>query len=125
MTEHDLVRLLEEHTAAWNSHDIDRLMNLFSHDCVFEASGGTEVFGQRFSGCDEVRAAFAGVFERLRDANWGGGRHAVIGENYGLSEWTLTGILANGDRLEVNGCDFLTFRDGKIVLKNSFRKNRA
>jgi hypothetical protein len=24
----------------------------------------------------------------------------------------------------VNGCDLLTFRDGKIAIKNSYRKNR-
>ncbi len=25
---------------------------------------------------------------------------------------------------EVHGCDLLTFRDGKIALKNAYRKNR-
>ena len=125
MNEAELLELIEEHTAAWNSHDLDRLMSLFADDCAFEASGGTEVCGQRFEGREAVRAAFAATFEQLADANWGGGRHAVINEEYGVSEWTLTGTFANGDRLEVNGCDFLTIRDGKITLKNSFRKNRT
>jgi len=26
--------------------------------------------------------------------------------------------------VEVHGCDLFTFRDGKIALKNSYRKNR-
>jgi hypothetical protein len=26
--------------------------------------------------------------------------------------------------VEVNGCDLFTFRDGRIAVKNSYRKNR-
>jgi uncharacterized protein (TIGR02246 family) len=124
MDEVDLMRLLEEHTEAWNSHDLDRLMGLFVDDCVFDASGGSEVHGQRFAGRDHVRAAFAQVFEMMPDANWGDGRHAVIGDGYGVSEWTLTGTLSSGDRVEVDGCDFLTFRGSEIIRKNSYRKQR-
>ena len=40
MEHDDLERLLVEHTEAWNSHDLDRLLGLFAFDCVFEASGG-------------------------------------------------------------------------------------
>ena len=124
MESDDLRRLLIEHTAAWNSHDIDRLMRLFADDCVFEASGGPEHHGSRFGGRDEVRAAFAGVLDSMPDANWGDGRHFVISDDYGVSEWRLTGTLLDGSRVDVLGCDFLTVRDGKFVRKNSFRKQR-
>jgi ketosteroid isomerase-like protein len=30
----------------------------------------------------------------------------------------------DGSRVEVNGCDLFTFRDGKIAVKNSYRENR-
>lgn len=120
----DLDRLLIEHTEAWNSHDIDRLMRLFSDDCVFEASGGPEHCGTRFSGLATVRAAFADVLESMPDANWGGARHFVIADDYGVSEWRLTGTLPDGARVDVLGCDFLTARDGKITRKSSFRKQR-
>ena len=33
-------------------------------------------------------------------------------------------LKADGKRVEVAGCDLLTLRDGKIAVKNSFRKNR-
>jgi ketosteroid isomerase-like protein len=120
----DLERLLIEHTDAWNSHDIDRLMSLFADDCVFEASGGPESCGHRFSGRVEVRRAFADVLASMPDANWGDGRHFVIAEDYGVSEWRLTGTLLGGSRLDVLGCDFLTVRDNKIIRKNAFRKQR-
>jgi ketosteroid isomerase-like protein len=120
----DLERLLIEHTDAWNSHDLDRLMSLFAEDCVFEASAGSAACGHRFDGWAEVRTAFAEVFDAMPDASWGGGRHFVISDDYGVSEWRLTGTLADGSRVDVFGCDFLTARDDKIVRKNSFRKQR-
>jgi steroid delta-isomerase-like uncharacterized protein len=120
----DLKRLLIEHTDAWNSHDVDRLMGLFADDCVFEASGGPEFDGRRFEGRAHVRSAFAEVFNSMPDANWSGGRHFVISHDYGVSEWRLTGTLHDGKRIDVLGCDFLTVRDDKIVRKNSFRKQR-
>lgn len=120
----DLERLLVEHTEAWNSHDIERLMSLFADDCVFEASGGSEFCGRSFVGRDQVMAAFAGVFDSMPDAHWGDGRHYVIADDYGVSEWRLTGTPLDGSRVDVLGCDFLTVRDDRIVRKNSFRKQR-
>lgn len=119
-----LSTLIVEHTDAWNAHDLDRLMDLFTDDCVFDASGGTQVRGQRFEGKTAVREAFLAVFNGMPDARWGGGRHYVLGANYYVSEWTLTGALLDGSRVEVDGCDFLTIKDGRIARKNSFRKQR-
>jgi steroid delta-isomerase-like uncharacterized protein len=120
----DLERLLVEHTDAWNSHDLDRLMRLFADDCVFEASAGPDSHGRRFEGRAYVTAAFAEVLESMPDANWGDGRHFVIADDYGVSEWRLTGTRVDGTCVDVLGCDFLTVRRGKIVRKNSFRKQR-
>jgi ketosteroid isomerase-like protein len=120
-----LQRLLIEHTDAWNSHDIDRLMALFGEGCVFEASAGPDVCGRRFEGTSQVRSAFVDVFHSMPDAHWGDGRHFVLSDGYGVSEWRLTGTLLDGNRVDVLGCDFLTVRGGKIVRKNSFRKQRT
>jgi ketosteroid isomerase-like protein len=57
------------------------------------------------------------------DAQWNDAHHLVCGAR-GISEWRFTGTRADGARVEVNGCDLFTFRDGKIALKNSYRKNR-
>jgi ketosteroid isomerase-like protein len=120
----DLEHVLIEHTAAWNSHDLDRLMSLFADECVFEASGGPDFCGSRFVGREEVSSAFADVFDSMPDATWAEGRHFAIAEDYGVSEWRLTGTRIDGSKLDVLGCDFLTVRDDKIVRKNSFRKQR-
>ncbi len=115
---------LEAFADAWNAHDIDALMALMSEDCVFEASAGPDVCGARYVGREAVRASFAEVWVTFRDARWGNARHFICGER-GVSEWTFTGTYADGTHIEVNGCDLFTFRDGKIALKNSYRKNRS
>lgn len=125
MDSDDLERLLVEHTDAWNSHDLDRLMTMFADDCVFESSAGPDFCGRRYEGRAEVRSAFAAVFHSMPDANWGDGRHFAISEGYGVSEWRLTGTLLDGTRVDVLGCDFLTVHGNKIVRKNSFRKQRT
>ncbi len=120
----ELVILLEEFAAAWNNHDLDGLMSMMTEHCVFEASGGTNVNGERYKGQEAVRASFASVFQKFPDAHWGGARHFVTG-NRGVSQWTFSGTMNDGRRIEVDGCDIFTFSEGKIAIKNSFRKNRV
>ena len=119
----DLLDLLDRFADAWNRHDLDALMAMMTDDCVFEASAGPHVDGQRSDGKPAVRAAYAAVFETFHDAHWANPRHFIAG-NRGVSEWTFTGTQRDGRRVEVNGCDLFTFRDGKIAIKNSYRKNR-
>jgi steroid delta-isomerase-like uncharacterized protein len=119
----DLLKLLDRFADAWNRHDLEALMSMMTDDCVFEASAGPQVNGQRSEGQEAVRAAFAAVFEAFHDAHWAGARHFIAGSR-GVSEWTFTGTNMDGKRVEVNGCDLLTFRDGKIAIKNAYRKNR-
>ena len=40
----------------------------------------------------------------------------------GISQWTLTGTPASGQPIEVRGCDFYTFQNGKVAKKDSFWK---
>ena len=116
-------KLLERFADAWNRHDLDALMSMMTDDCVFEASAGPDVDGQRSEGTHAVRAAFAAVFETFPDAHWANPRYFIAGDR-AVSEWTFTGTRTDGARVVVNGCDLLTLRDGKIAVKNSFRKNR-
>lgn len=109
---------------AWNRHDVDALMSFMTEDCVFEASAGPDVCGSRYAGFESVRAAFVEIWTTFPDAHWGNARHLVAGD-HGVSEWTFKGTRINGTRVEVQGCDLFIFRDGKIALKNSYRKNRS
>jgi steroid delta-isomerase-like uncharacterized protein len=122
-SEADVFKLLDRFADAWNRHDLDALMSMMTDDCVFAASAGPQIDGRRSEGTQAVRAAFAAVFEACPDAHWANCRHFIAG-NRGVSEWTFTGTQRDGSRVEVNGCDLFTFRDGRIAIKNSYRKNR-
>ena len=115
--------LLHAFADAWDGHDVVSLMSFMSDDCVFEASAGPEICGERSEGREAVRGAFAAVWATFPNAHWGNARHFVCGDR-GVSEWTFTGTRQDGTKVEVHGCDLFTFRDGKISVKNSYRKNR-
>ena len=117
------IDVLEAFADAWNRHAVDALMAFMTEDCAFEASAGSEICGTRYVGREAVRAAFNEVWVTFPDAHWGNARHFICGAR-GVSEWTFTGTHADGAHVEVHGCDLFTFRDGKIALKNSYRKNR-
>ena len=117
------VDVLQAFADAWNRHDVGALMSFMTEDCVFESSAGPDVWGTRYAGRDAVRAGFAEVWAVFPDAQWADPRHFVQGDR-GVSEWTFTGTRSDGSRVEVRGCDLFTFREGKIALKNSYRKNR-
>ena len=119
-----VLKMLDEFAAAWNRHDVDGLMACMADDCVFEAAAGPEVAGTRHVGRDAVRRSYAAVFEAYRDGRWNNPRHFVAGTR-AVSEWTFTGTTKDGARVEVNGCDVFTLKGTKIVLKNSYRKQRS
>ena len=108
----------------WNGHDVDVLMTFMSDDFVFEAAAGRDACGTRHAGRARVREAFARVFASFPDVRFDDARHFVSGDR-GLSEWIFRGTSADGKKVEVNGCDVFTFRDGKIAVKSSYLKNRT
>ncbi len=108
---------------AWNRHDVDGLMSFMHDDCVFEASAGGEACGARHAGREAVAKTFAAAWSTVRDAQWENDRHFVHGD-FGVSQWTFTGTAPDGSRIETDGVDVFTFKDGKILVKNAFRKTR-
>ena len=108
---------------AWNQHDIDALMSFMHDDCVFETAGGAQAYGTRHTGTEAVRIAFAAAWQTVKDAQWLNGTHFVQGD-FGVSQWTFTGTADDGSRIETDGVDLFTFKEGKIQSKKVFRKTR-
>ncbi len=117
------IQLLKTFNNAWNRHDIDALMACMTDACVFHAVAGPDMLGRTFEGRDAVRAAFQSAWETFPDASWTEGVHFVAG-NRGVSESTFRGTKADGSRVEARMVDVFTLRDGKIEVKNAFRKDR-
>ena len=113
-----LVRLLD----AFNDHDLDRIMEFFSADCVLESPRGDNPWGTRFDGPDAVREGLAQRFRGLPDVRYDEDEHWVCGER-GVSRWLLTGTTTSGESVRVHGCDLFDFApDGLIRRKDSYWK---
>jgi ketosteroid isomerase-like protein len=119
----DIRSILVELCDAFNAHDLDRIMAHFAEECVLEMPRGNKPWGSRFEGKRNVRTALASRFEGLPDVHYGKAEHfADAAAETGISRWTLTGTRRDGTRVEVQGCDFYTFRDGSVVRKDSYWK---
>jgi len=44
------IKDLENYSDAWNAHDIDKIMDYMTDDCIFETGGGSEKYETRFVG---------------------------------------------------------------------------
>ena len=113
------VEFLEAFGNAWNRHDVDEIMSFFDEDCVFITG-----WGARFEGPARVREAVAEFFRRFPDAKFSEATHIVRGKR-GLSEWLFSATGAHGKKLDMIGCDTFRFKNGKIAVKNAFRKDRG
>ena len=66
--------------------------------------------------------AFTAVWTAISDAHWDHNGDFVHG-NRAVSEWTFTGANSDGKRVEAQGVDLFTLRDGRIVVKPASRKH--
>lgn len=117
------IAILDSFVNAFNAHDADKIMSYMTDDCIFEASAGPDANGEKFVGKEAVKKAFEDVFKNFPDAKWINPQHFLAGDR-AVSEWIFTGTKPDGSKIEVTGCDLFTFRNGKIYIKNSYRKNR-
>ena len=108
---------------AFNRHDVDGVMKCFADDCVFYTVGGDEAYGAKIEGAEAIAMAFSAVWAGMKDAHWDHHSHFVCGDR-AVSEWTFSGTDANGMRVEAQGADLFTLRDGKIIVKQALRKSR-
>jgi ketosteroid isomerase-like protein len=115
------VELLQQVLDAFNRHDLDAIMAVFSEDAVLEAPRGTDPWGTRYVGKAAVREGLAGRFAGIPDVQYTEDRHMVCGDR-GVSEWLLTGTTTAGEHIAVRGCDLFEFRDDLIVRKDSYWK---
>lgn len=117
------IEFLKAFGDAWNRHDIEALMSMMDDDSVFHAVAGPDLQGKTYSGDVAVREGFELAWQTFPDAAWLDGEHFVVG-NRGVSETTFTGTKSDGTRIEARMVDIFTFRNGKIAVKNAFRKDR-
>src|ERR1700746_511211 len=114
----------EEFGAAWNSGDADLVASFFADDGVYHASVGPDHLGKSYVGKEEIRRGIKAFFERFPDGRFENLKVVVAGD-LGSFEWDFVATDASGKSITTAGCDLLTFRDDKVILKNAFRKAKS
>jgi taurine dehydrogenase small subunit len=110
----ELEETIERYNAAWNAHDVDRIVELHAPGMVFE----NHTAGERVDG-EEVRAHIAGIFENWPDLAFRG-RRLYARDGLVVNEWTATATDRDGRRLEWDGVDIFPFQDGLILRKDVY-----
>ncbi|MCG9701400.1 nuclear transport factor 2 family protein [Vibrio natriegens] len=114
---------LQSFSDAWNNHDIDALMSFMTDDCVFQTVAGDGLLGNTIEGYEAVRNSFELVWQNFPDAAWSDPVHFVCGDR-AVTESTFSATNPDGTVIEARMVDVFTLRDGKISVKNAFRKAR-
>jgi ketosteroid isomerase-like protein len=114
---------VERFNTVWNGHDVDGIMAMMTDDVVFEASFGKDPWGTRVIGKPAVRELLEDMFRRIPDVRWDEIHHFAH-PDLAVVEWLTTGTPRGSTRYEVQGCDVLALRDGKIAAKRSYRKGQ-
>ncbi len=113
--------MLQAFLDAFNAHDVDAIMSLFTEDCVFDTPRGPAPGGQHLVGKQQVRAGIQARFDGIPDIHYGDDRHWTCGDR-GVSEWTIRGTQVTGETIEVRGCDLFELTDNRISRKDAFWK---
>ncbi len=124
MSDAEKIALLDSFATAFNAHDADALMTYMidDDDCVFYSAAGGTPQGGAFRGRAAVKAAYEAVWKKYPDARWNNPTHFVSGER-GITQWLFTGSTLDGkEKSQVRGCDVFEFKNDKILVKDSYRK---
>jgi ketosteroid isomerase-like protein len=106
---------------AFNSRDVDRIMEFFAEDCTFLMARGPEPAGRRVHGKAAVRKVLADRFKVIPDMRWDHIDDFMCGTR-AVSVWMVTGVGKDGEKLNYQGCDIYEFRGDKILNKDTYWK---
>lgn len=109
----------EQWIAAWNSHNPDRMLPLFTDDVLYE----DVAFGSVNHGKTELRKFATEEFDGVPDLELKLLRAHIHG-GHGTIEWTFSGtdkgVFKTGKKFSVRGVSVIDLRDGKISRNLDF-----
>jgi len=115
------LELMRRISAAFNSRDVERIVECFAEDGVFCLARGPESVGRTLKGKAAIRKALADRFKQIPDMRWENEDYILAGDR-AISIWTVRGRGADGEELNYQGCDIYRFEGDKIIHKNTFWK---
>jgi steroid delta-isomerase-like uncharacterized protein len=123
----ELQEFIDRYNAAWNDHDVEKIVSLHTEDSVFE----NHVTGDVNVGREQIGRAIAGIFSVFPDLSFET-RRAYIREDLVVQEWTARGthegtmtrsgmdVPPTGRKVEYKGMDVIPIRDGLVARKDVY-----
>ena len=113
------IPIVEKWVAAWNSHDVDKVVPLFTNDVVYE----DVTFGAVNHGSAELRKFASFFFEAVPDMKFELLESSVQGKR-GVIEWVFSGtdkgVYKTGKRFTVRGVSIINLDNGRISRNLDF-----
>ena len=117
------IELMRAISAAFNSRDVERIVDCFAEDGVFCLARGPETVGRTLRGKMAIRQALADRFKQIPDMRWENEEYVLAPPDRAISVWTVRGKGSDGEDLNYQGVDIYRFDTaGKIIHKNTFWK---
>ena len=122
-----LQELIDRYNDAWNSHDVDAILEMHAEDSVFE----NHTTGDRNVGKEAIGNAIRGIFTVFPDLTFET-RRRYIREDLVVQEWTARGthlgkmnragleVEPTGRQVEYRGMDVIPFEHGKVARKDVY-----
>jgi taurine dehydrogenase small subunit len=118
----DYRKLLDDIMDAFNRHDWDGVVSFFAEDGCWLASKGPEPrTGRTLRGKQAIKEYLVLRHKAFPNLQWVNDKHWVMGDK-ALSEWTVQGSSATGEKIDWLGCDLWEFHDGKVTKKDTYWK---
>jgi len=113
---------MREISAAFNSRDVERIVDCFAEDGTFCLARGPEPVGRTLRGKAAIRKALTDRFRQIPDMRWENEEYILAPPDRAISVWTVRGRGVDGEDLNYRGCDIYLFQGDKIIAKNTFWK---
>lgn len=113
------LQTVERFNEAFNAHDVDRVMELMTGDCVFENTRPPPD-GERVEGQREVRAFWEAFFQRSPEARFTTEEIFAAGDRC-VVRWRYDWI-RDGEPGHIRGVDLFRVRGSRVAEKLSYVK---
>lgn len=114
--------LLDRIADSFNSNDVDAIVAHFLEDGVFVNGKGPAKTGEIYTGKDEIRAFFVGLFKETPSIRWNIIRPYLIDGDLAVTNWHRVAVDPQGATREWLGCDIYKFEGDLIRKKDTYVK---
>jgi steroid delta-isomerase-like uncharacterized protein len=120
----DMERIMNDYSAAWNSHDMERILSFFMDDVVYEDVAIGKVNRSKKELKDFISSLFVDfpdfkieMKSGFNTGDWSAGEWVMSGT---FAHSSIPGLPATGKSFSVRGASITEFRKGKISRNSDY-----